>query len=323
MTLATDFLNLLSDTDALQLMLFACPDGLVVTDPEERVLLYAGASEQIFGFQPIEVLHQPVSALFADAGEYRLFRDRLVKDGRVVNMEVAAERKESGPFAAAISAAILRDRFGATVGSVMYIRDHTEARSIQEALRRNNRRLNDLVRTLNHIAQHDQLTGMFYRASAIQAAEAALHTSGDGVRPLGVALFDLDHFKRVNDNFGHFAGDEVLATIANVLSRAARPQDIIGRFGGEEFIAFLPGAGIEETFAFAEEVRKRVAEVPSPVGADAEFPITVSAGVAAIPACAATLENAIRCADDRLLRAKRQGRNRSVATDEETEQPAA
>ncbi|MGE5596012.1 MAG: diguanylate cyclase [Hyphomicrobiales bacterium] len=319
----TDFLKLLADPDALQLMLFACPDGVVMTDPVGRVVLYAGASESIFGFAPIEVLRKDVSGLFATADGYAHFRHRLEHDDRLTNMEVMACRKDSGPFAAAISAAVLRDRYGSPVGTVMYVRDHTKVRGIEEALRKNNRRLNALVRTLNHVAQHDQLTGMLYRGSAIEAAEAAILSAGLDNTSFGVALFDLDHFKSVNDSYGHLVGDEVLAALAGVLRSAARQDDIVGRFGGEEFIAFLPGAGIEAVRNFAERVRVAVSNASITVGDAADIAVTVSAGVSAMPGGADTLEEAIRLADDRLLAAKRAGRNRVIWTDTEEEQPAA
>jgi diguanylate cyclase (GGDEF)-like protein len=211
---------------------------------------------------------------------------------------------------------VLRDRYGATIGTVMYIRDHTKVRSIEEALRDNNRRLNDLVRTLNHVAQHDQLTGMLYRGSAIEAAEAVVLLSRGRSESFGIALFDLDHFKQVNDSYGHLVGDEVLSALAGVLRGAARQDDIMGRFGGEEFIAFLPGASLEATRTFAERVRLAVGETRINAGEAQGLTVTISAGVSAMPQSATTLGDAIRIADDRLLLAKRTGRNRVIWEDD-------
>ena len=311
-----DLVGLLWDADALQLLLFACPDGVVVADPEERVILYAGASEAIFGFAPIDVLHKPVSRLFAGEEGYRQFRQRLAAEGRVVNMEITAAREGGSPFAAAVSAVVLRDRYGAELGVAMYVRDHSKVRAIEEALRDNNRRLNELVRTLNHVAQHDQLTGMLYRGSAIEAAEA-MAASRDSASAFGVALFDLDGFKSINDNYGHLVGDEVLAALASVLRSTARHGDILGRFGGEEFIAFLPGATLDAARSFAERVRLAVARTRIPIPGGESISVTVSAGVSDVPGSAPDLRAAIRIADDRLLAAKRVGRNRVVWQDQE------
>lgn len=319
---STDFLDLLADTEALQLMLFASPDGVVVTDAADRIILYAGASESIFGFAPIEVLEHHASDLFATADGYRAFRDRLEHESRVSNVEVMAQRKAAAPFAAAISASLIRDRYGSIGGTIMYVRDHTKVRDIEEALRSNNRRLNDLVRTLNHVAQHDQLTGMLYRGSAIEAAETLLLATDGSEMSIGVAIFDLDRFKMVNDSYGHLAGDEVLAALSGVLRSTARQHDIIGRFGGEEFIAFLPGADLEAAFRFADRVRRAIAGTLIPMRDGITINVTVSGGVAAIPGCAATLEDAIRRADDRLLAAKRNGRNRVMTSGDREDQAA-
>jgi diguanylate cyclase (GGDEF)-like protein len=100
------------------------------------------------------------------------------------------------------------------------------------------------------------------------------------------------------------------------LRDTARGSDIVGRFGGEEFIAFLPGAGMPEADAFAERVRLAIGQARVVVGGEATVSVTVSAGVAVIPDCADSLHEAIRVADDRLFIAKRAGRNRTVAYDE-------
>ena len=313
-----DFLGILSDPDLLQLMLFACPDGVVATDAQDRIVLYTGASEQIFGFPPFEVMHRDVRLLFASPAEYELLRDGMARDGQVTNLELVAKHQDAGPFPAAISAAALRDRYGGYLGTIAYVRDYTEARAVRETLRANNEQLGSLVVELNYAARHDHLTGLLYRASAIQAAEAELLRSGLNRTRFGVAIFDLDRFKNVNDSYGHFAGDQVLAALAGVLRQTARVEDVVGRFGGEEFIAFLPGAGLADTAAFAERVRRAIAEADLVVAGEARVNVTVSAGVAAIPSCADSLKEAIRIADDRLYGAKRGGRNRVLAGDDPT-----
>jgi diguanylate cyclase (GGDEF)-like protein/PAS domain S-box-containing protein len=317
-----DFISLLSDPDSLQLMLLACPDSVLVTDRHGQIVLYTGASEQIFGFAPIEVLNQPADRLFLD-DDYARLRTNLERTGYAVNVELMSHRKDAEPFATAVSAAILRDRYGDETGTILYVRDYTTVRSIEDALRRNNDQLNELVEQLDHTARHDQLTGLLYRGSAIEAAEMALLSSGVHGMRLGVAVFDLDHFKSVNDSYGHLVGDEVLATLAGLLSSSARQGDIIGRFGGEEFVAFLPGATLTDITGFAERVRHAFGDARLRVGPHLRLSVTVSAGVAAVPACADSLEEAIRIADDRLFIAKRAGRNRVVSSNDAQERSAA
>lgn len=311
----TDFVALLTDPELLQLMLFACPDGVVATDEEGRIALYAGASEAMFGYEPVEAMARDYRLLIANDQAYEQLRLELAIRGQVANYEVPARRKGGREFLAAVSAAVMKDRYGGTLGTIFYVRDHSEVREIEDALRRNNAQLNHLVSKLDHLAKYDQLTGLLRRGSAVEAAEDALLAWGLEPKPFGVAIFDLDHFKSVNDSYGHLVGDRVLATLAGVLRRTARQGDIVGRFGGEEFVAFLPGADLEATRGFAERARAAVEKLRVPVTDDSSAGVTISAGVAAIPSCAGSLNEALRMADDRLYAAKRAGRNRVVHTD--------
>ncbi len=315
-----DFLSLVWDAELLQLMLLACPDGVIVADTEGRVILYTGASERIFGYSPIEVLNKDATMLFGDPAAYRAFIARIQVEGAIANLEIPGQHKDTGPFVSAVSGALCRDRWGAIIGFVLYIRDHSGMRAIEDALRDNNDRLNELVDKLHHVANHDSLTGLLNRGSAFQAAERAL--SVNPREPLGVVVLDVDHFKLVNDTYGHLNGDDVLRSLALVLRSVARSSDIVGRFGGEEFVAFLPGANVDAARLFAERVREAVATAAVQAGAT-EIRITISAGVAAIAPGSRDLNDALRVADDRLFLAKRAGRNRVVSTDLEPQRNAA
>ncbi len=316
---APDFLWLLGSEEILQLMLFACPDGIVVVDRTGRVILYTGSSEQIFGFAPIDVLRRPAATLFASESDWEHFSDALARSGTVTNKEMQAVRKDGSGFWVSVSASILRDRCGDIIGTVLYVRDHSDMRNIESTLRDRNRQLNDLVEELDFLARHDQLTGLLNRGGALESAQTALASCGLTGRPFGVVLFDLDLFKQVNDAFGHLIGDEALQALATVMRQAARAGDIVGRYGGEEFIAFLPGADLEQTTLIAERVRVAVSLAAILVGEDTGINVTVSAGVAVIPSCADNLSEAIRMADNRLFIAKRSGRNRVVASDTPTD----
>lgn len=311
----TDFISLLSEPDLLQLMLFACPDGVIATDQHERIVLYTGASEAIFGFSPVEVMHRDIGLLFASREGYESIRKQLVSEGRVVNAQLPGVRKDALPFPAAVSAATMRDRYGEYVGTIAYVRDYTDVQGIEDALRTNNGELNRLVSELDFVAKHDNLTGLLNRGSAIAAANEALIASGLASKAFGVVLFDLDHFKSVNDSYGHLIGDEVLGALGGVLRQTARGSDIIGRFGGEEFIAFLPGAELPAVAGFAERVRLAIEKAVVRVADEISIHVTLSAGAAAIPSCADSLREAIRVADDRLYAAKRAGRNRVISND--------
>lgn len=307
-----DFLDLLWDSDLQQLMLMACPDGVIVTNPQDEVVLYTGASEQLFGFAPSEVVGHPVALLFGTRGSDRDIFERIASDSSIANIEVRAMRRDASPFWATVSASRLRDRYGTHVATVFYIRDHTHFRNIQASLRASNQQLNEMLEQLHHVASHDGLTGLMNRASAMALAEAGVLQSPG--QDLGVAVFDLDNFKLVNDTYGHMTGDDVLIRVARTIRETARADDIVGRFGGEEFIAFLPGADGVATAAFAERTRAAVASAPVVLETGELLAVTISAGVASLPADASHLNAAIMVADDRLYEAKRTGRNRVIST---------
>lgn len=149
----------------------------------------------------------------------------------------------------------------------------------------------------------DPLTGIPNRRAGEQELAKALARAERAHTPLCVAIFDVDHFKRVNDVYGHASGDEVLRRVAATLDRAKRLTDTVARWGGEEFIAVLP-VSLEGASVFCERVRAEIAEMPCPgVGH-----VTISAGVAERREGDAA-EDVMKRADERLYRAKAEGRN--------------
>jgi diguanylate cyclase len=158
---------------------------------------------------------------------------------------------------------------------------------------------------LERQAGEDPLTGLPNR----RYAERAL---GELAKlPLCVAVADADHFKGVNDRYGHFVGDEVLRQMAAILRDNVRENDFVARFGGEEFLIALSGVGIEDARARCEALREQVAAYPWEQ-IEPGLRVTISIGLAAVPA-GGDLPHAMTAADQRLYTAKRTGRNRVVA----------
>jgi diguanylate cyclase (GGDEF)-like protein len=129
---------------------------------------------------------------------------------------------------------------------------------------------------------------------------------------LSVLLFDLDHFKKINDQFGHVAGDTVLRVMAQRVANVVRKQDVFGRFGGEEFALMLPCTPLGDAMRVAEKIRHAIGDAPIEVQG-VVVPVTASVGAATARSGAAGYEGMVNEADAALYRAKRQGRNRSVA----------
>ena len=162
-------------------------------------------------------------------------------------------------------------------------------------------------------ASMDPLTGMFNRRGFAEATSRVIEREANGGRPVTVMIFDIDHFKSINDRFGHPAGDEILKLFAAVVVNSLRISDLSGRIGGEEFAALLP-CSLEEAVIVAERVREAF-EGSGIVDDIGPVATTVSIGVAGGPA-GTELEVLLAAADTALYQAKRSGRNRVEAAEE-------
>jgi diguanylate cyclase (GGDEF)-like protein len=162
-------------------------------------------------------------------------------------------------------------------------------------------------------ASMDPLTGMFNRRGFAEATSRVIEREANGGRPVTVLIFDIDHFKSINDRFGHPAGDEILKLFAAVVINTLRISDLSGRIGGEEFAALLP-CSLEEGVIAAERVREAF-EISGIVDDSGPVDTTVSIGVAGGPA-GTELEVLLAAADTALYQAKRGGRNRVEVAEE-------
>lgn len=166
-----------------------------------------------------------------------------------------------------------------------------------------------MARRLLHLSHHDSLTGLLNRRAmhAVLAAEWQRHQRLQGGFTL--LMLDLDHFKRVNDRFGHAVGDVALVTVARLMDQLLRPTDRAGRHGGEEFVILLPGIDATLGASVAERLRLALVDTLVPVGEGTGLQLTVSIGVASAAPGDASVEAVMQRADQALYQAKSQGRN--------------
>jgi len=162
----------------------------------------------------------------------------------------------------------------------------------------------------------DVLTGLFNRRYLEETLEREIRRAVRSEHELGVLMLDLDHFKKFNDTYGHEAGDTVLRETAAFLTRSVRAEDIVCRFGGEEFVIILPMADIQATQARAERIRSKLRELTILHQGKAVGMVTVSVGIAELPQHGASPKTLLEAADAALYRAKREGRDRVVVADE-------
>ncbi|MBX3175134.1 MAG: GGDEF domain-containing protein [Gemmatimonadaceae bacterium] len=167
---------------------------------------------------------------------------------------------------------------------------------------------------LLYLAAHDRLTGLYNRGHFDGVLNSTFLQAARDKSRLAVAILDVDHFKRINDEHGHAVGDRVLQTLAERLSRSMRRTDVVARYGGEEFVLLMPSTSLEDAIGHVEEVRQEVHGTPVPLGQGRQLTLNFSAGVAALPVDseASTPAALLTLADHRLLEAKRQGRGRCV-----------
>ena len=173
---------------------------------------------------------------------------------------------------------------------------------------------NVLIRQLREKARIDAKTGLLNASAWTAAVDGELERAARLAQSSGVLVIDLDHFKDVNDRYGHLAGDEMLRAVAGILTNEVRTYDLVGRFGGEEFVVLLPGTSQTETLHVAERIRRRISELSVPVSGNGSVDVfgrlTVSIGIAVFPEHGQDRSDVLHAADMAMYAAKAAGRNR-------------
>lgn len=175
---------------------------------------------------------------------------------------------------------------------------------------------------LLYLAARDRLTGLYNRGHFDRTLTAAMEATTRDRQPLSLAILDIDHFKQINDIYGHALGDRALIEVANLLSRAMRRTDMVARYGGEEFVILMPGTPRDAALLRVEALRQEVASSPIELG-EKKLAVNFSAGVAGTPADLMVIspKDLMSYADARLLAAKRAGRARCIGSDTLAEDP--
>ena len=163
---------------------------------------------------------------------------------------------------------------------------------------------------LEELVKTEPLTGLFNRRHFYDLAEKEFHREQRYLTPLSVIMADIDHFKEINDRFGHAVGDQALVTVAILIRRTLRTVDLSCRYGGEEFAFLLPETAGPQALQVAERLRSAIASFPFMAG-DQTFHVSISMGVAECPTGCPSLDSLFTYADEALYEAKHLGRNRS------------
>ena len=166
------------------------------------------------------------------------------------------------------------------------------------------------MKRLQHQANTDELTNIFNRREFIRISEFEMNKSFSNQTPLGIILLDIDHFKSINDQYGHTVGDQVLRSVAACLQSGIRDEDVLGRYGGEEFAILLPGAGPQTSLLIAERLQTALMSNQIELGKE-KLIVTASFGVFSMIVNENTaINDLLKNADKALYQAKEGGRNR-------------
>lgn len=290
-----------------QRVIEAAPIGICITGPDGAFEMVNPAYCRFFGYSPDELLGRPFTLVVPlDQREALADLHRRFIDGDI-DHELRGEwevRLKSGEIRTVLADAVRIEDEDGRPSKVTFVVDISERKQLEQRLEVINQRL-------SYLATYDDLTGLYNRRAGLDRLAEELHRGHRYDSPLCVAVFDLDHFKRVNDRYGHGVGDEVLREIGELTRARLRDTDIAVRLGGEEFLMIMPGVDIAGAVQAMERLRQTLAQTPLSSQA---LTVTLSAGIVGFED--QTLDTLLEQADSALYRAKEKGRNRLEVLDE-------
>lgn len=287
----------------------AVPDLIMILNMDGQVVRLNQAMAAKSGLSPQEAVGKKCYELMhnSDAPIPSCPFRRIVEED-LSHADAVIEHPSGGAFHVSVST--LRSADGSLLGCVHVCRDISEMKTAEKERESLIRSLKAAQEKILFEAHHDQLTGLLNRRGLREAFEREYARSRRERKPLGLMLADVDDFKLVNDEHGHEAGDSVLMAIGQMMRLALRPYDLVGRFGGDEFLALLPGCDTQTAKTVAERVQAFLSneQIPVPKGI---LRATISCGVASFDCRREDGWDAIiRAADKALYRAKSLGKNR-------------
>ncbi|MCL7422423.1 MAG: diguanylate cyclase [Methylobacter sp.] len=281
----------------------AVSHGVIITDTEARIewvnpafeKLTGYTLEEAIGFRPTEL----VKSGLQDEEFYQNLWQTILK-GETWHGELINRRKDGTLYDEEFTIAPVRDENGAINHFVGVKLDISERKRLEAELW--------------EMATTDALTGLSNRRHFMaRLTEALARVQRLKNHHVSVLMLDIDHFKQVNDTYGHAVGDALLKHVATLMHHALRRTDTIGRLGGEEFSIFLSGTDLAEAVVFADRLRQKIGSIPLQID-DQTIGVTVSIGIAAMEATDAQADAVLIRADQALYRAKSCGRNRVKVT---------
>ena len=270
---------------------------VTITDPEGRIQYVNPKFTEITGYLPEEVIGQNPRILKGDTSNPEVFQQlwQTIRAGLEWRGEFYNRKKNGETYVEQASISPIRGSDGTIVSIVKVAEDMTERKRMEEKLRRD--------------ATYDELTGVFNRRHLLELLEPTLEAARRYRQSLSICLCDIDRFKSINDQHGHHVGDEVLIAFGGILRDSVRAVDLVGRYGGDEFLLAFPNTLAADAAVSLERVRERFADMRRGRD-DGQVCCSASFGLADYGPEVADMKSLIARADRALYQAKAQGRNR-------------
>lgn len=275
--------------------------GIYLIDRDGRIRSWNQGAANITGLREVDVVGQPFAAVFPEAAVRAGAPQKALEFVRTNrhSRDQQLRRSRVGEFVAQCTLDAVRSESGELLGFVEVFMDISEQKQREERLHQR--------------ATRDSLTGAFNRGHFTETAAQEMERARRFSEPLSVAILDIDHFKKINDTYGHEVGDKAIIALVRICTDSIRKIDVLGRIGGEEFALLMPRANKEPAVEQLQRLRRRIAEQRVVIGGGREISFTASIGVASLRSTTRDLAELMRNADTALYRAKREGRNRVEA----------
>ncbi len=304
-------------------MMDASGDSFWELDTQRRYVYVSGNMQRSLGYSQEEIIGKSVMDFMTPSYKAEIIR-LAIERGTVSDIYTNAHPiRHEGEFlckdgttlwAESVSVPVFDDN-GVHIGYFGITRDTTQRKLAEQSLQAANAQLEAQVGQIQALhaklqeqAIRDDLTGAYNRRHFAAVAENEISRARRQQNAVSLVMLDLDHFKRINDSFGHFAGDEALRATSTALAENRRAEDLVCRWGGEEFAVLLPGTGHDTACALAEAWRVKLASTTM-LARGTPVQLTASLGVATFPLEADSLLALMQLADARLYQAKARGRN--------------
>ncbi len=280
-------------------------DMIFIAGLDARIEDVSPACEEVLGYTKLELQQMKVPDIMINAEVRSQFQKIISAQGSIRNFEVELQRKDGLRIDALVTATLRQEKNGEVIGFQGSVRDITDRKQAAAE------RLHTIK--LEQLAITDPLTKIYNRRFFYEVAETEVTHAKQNRALFAIIIFDIDHFKNVNDTYGHNIGDQVLINLANLCQKNIRSVDLFARFGGEEFVILMPGTNHIAAKETAERLREIVAKTPMATTEQTEISITISLGIANWQHSNPLEINAlIDRADQALYQAKDDGRNQVI-----------